>query len=206
MVGLGLTHLSCYQLTLEPGTRLFDRVERGELQRPDDGAVADTFLAIHATLHRLGLSHYEISNYARPGDEARHNLGYWHGEEYLGLGCAAFGFRRSQHTAVRYRNDIDPLAYLAATRSPGGVQAHEAQEPLDGETLMRERIMLGLRLAEGVDLAQAAAEVGTPGWTLARQHEAGRLEAQGRLVREQDRVRIPPDAWLWTDDTAARLF
>ena len=210
LVDLGLAHLSCYQLTLEPGTPLFERTRRGEVPRADDGAVAGTFLALDRALSARGLEHYEISNYARPGEEARHNLGYWRGEEYVGLGCAAFGFLRSGATgpaaAVRYRNEIDPQTYVASTLSPRGVLEAGMTEPLDGETMLRERIMLGLRLASGLDLAAAAADLGVIGWTEARTREADRLVKRVRLVREGDRLRIPPAAWLWADDTTARLM
>jgi oxygen-independent coproporphyrinogen-3 oxidase len=72
--------------------------------------------------------------------------------------------------------------------------------------LLRERIMLGLRVADGIDVAAAAEELGTIGWTEERLRAAAWLEQRGRIVREGSRVRIPPGAWLWTDDTSARLF
>jgi len=210
LVDLGLSHLSCYQLTIEPGTRFGELARRGRLPRAEDGQVADAFLALDEALSARGLTHYEISNYARPGEEARHNLGYWLGDEYLGLGCAAFGFERSDtaspSTGVRYRNDLDPRRYVTAARAPGGFSGRVLDEPLDGEAMLRERIMLGLRLASGFDLSAAAAELGLVGWTPARTLEAERLAGRGRLVREGGRVRVPTAAWLWTDDTAARLF
>jgi oxygen-independent coproporphyrinogen-3 oxidase len=210
LVGLGLAHLSCYQLTLEPGTQLFELTRQRKVPPTDDEAVAETFLALDRTLHAHGLAHYEISNYARPGEEARHNLGYWRGEEYLGLGCAAFGFLRCDTggpaAGVRYRNELDPSRYVDSTRSPGCVRDAGTREPLDGETLLRERIMLGLRLAAGVDLTEAAADLGVAGWTAQREQEAERLVERGRLTRDGARLRIPAPAWLWADDTAARLM
>jgi oxygen-independent coproporphyrinogen-3 oxidase len=86
----------------------------------------------------------------------------------------------------------------------GGIE--ESCEALDAQMLLRERIMLGLRVAEGIDLADAAQELGTQGWTEARLRAAAWLEHRGRIVREGSRVRIPSGAWLWTDDTSARLF
>ncbi len=117
--------------------------------------MAETFLALDRALQARGLAHYEISNYARPGQEALHNLGYWRGEEYMGLGCAAFGFLRCDTAGaaagVRYRNEVDPRRYVASTQSSRGVHETGTREPLDGETMLRERIMLGLRLAGGLD-------------------------------------------------------
>jgi putative oxygen-independent coproporphyrinogen III oxidase len=187
----GLQHLSCYQLTIEPGTRFGELAKRGRLPLADDGAVAEAFLAIDAALGARGLRHYEISNYARPGQEARHNLGYWRGDEYLGLGCAAYGFVQEEtDRAVRYRNDPSPDRYMTG--------APDTREPIDAAARARERIMLGLRVTEGVDLAGLL----TPD----RQRALGWLEARGRIVLDGTRARIPAGAWLWADDTAARLF
>ena len=99
---------------------------------------------------------------------------------------------------VRYRNEVLPERYVAS--------APPTREPLDAATLMRERIMLGLRVDAGVDLDEAAAALGTPGWTAERTRTAEKLVERGRVVREGGRLRVPRAAWLWTDDTAARLF
>jgi oxygen-independent coproporphyrinogen-3 oxidase len=216
LLDLGLEHLSCYQLTIEPGTRFGELARRGRLPLADDGAVAESFLALDEALSARGLAHYEISNYARPGQEAQHNLGYWRGDEYIGLGCAAYGFLRQAGRAeggLRYRNEVVPERYLEGAPS--------SEEPLAPEALMRERIMLGLRTREGVDLDEAEASLGVAGWTPARERAAAWLVERGRLVavatetagvvidggnRRRARLSIPPASWLWADDTAARLF
>ncbi len=142
-----------------------------------------------------GFLHYEISNYAKPGQQARHNLGYWRGGEYLGLGCAAVGFARDGvgvgpgATGIRWRNDVSPERYE-------GGNAGEVVEELDGEALMKERIMLGLRLAGGVDLDDAEQDLGTRGWTKEREKTAAWLVERGRVVREGSRLRVPRKAWL----------
>jgi oxygen-independent coproporphyrinogen-3 oxidase len=215
LLAMGLEHLSCYQLTIEAGTRFGDLAKRGRLPRAEDGVVADAFVAIDVALSARGLVHYEISNYARPGQEARHNLAYWRGDEYLGLGCGAVGFVRTGAGGgvhgVRYRNETDPARYVDAARraaplfGEGDPVAIES-EPLDGTTLLRERIMLGLRLCGGLDLAAAAEDLGVPPWTPEREQTAALLVRRGRLERDGDHLRIPARAWLWTDDTAARLF
>jgi putative oxygen-independent coproporphyrinogen III oxidase len=194
LADLGLSHMSCYQLTIEPGTRFGELAKRGRLPLADDGAVAESFVAIDEALGSRGLRHYEISNYARPGQEARHNLGYWRGDEYLGLGCAAYGFvlTRGDH-GVRYRNDPIPERYVSGARN--------TEEVIDADTHARERIMLGLRVAEGLDLSELG-----EAWTPARARAAEWLEHRGRVAREGARLRIPASAWLWADDTAARLF
>jgi oxygen-independent coproporphyrinogen-3 oxidase len=216
LADLGLTHLSCYQLTIEPGTRFGELARAGRLPLADDARVVEGFLAIDEELAKRGLLHYEISNYARPGEEARHNLGYWKGAEYVGLGCAAYGFVRTsrapQVEGVRYRNAPAPGRYVEATRSarPGclgeGDGVSVSGEALDGETMLRERIMLGLRLAAGFDIGEAARDLAVDPWTRSRTAAADRLVAQGRLARNADHLCIPRQAWVWTDDTAARLF
>ena len=87
----------------------------------------------------------------------------------------------------------------------GHLGAH-SEEKLDPSTRMRERLMLGLRLAEGLDVRLAADALGVQAWPETRLREVRRLVRMGRLSREGDRLRIPPEAWLWADDTACRLF
>jgi putative oxygen-independent coproporphyrinogen III oxidase len=211
----GLRHLSCYQLTIEPGTQFGERKKRGLLPMADEAVVADAFLAIEEALEARGLRHYEISNYAVPGEEARHNLAYWRGDEYLGLGCAAFGYARDPQRlghGVRWRNAIEPKRYVEATRAMKDDVLGEGDgvsmfaEDLDSTALLRERIMLGLRLVEGVDLGRASADLDIDPWTPERLRAIERLVERGRLTREGDVLKIPRAAWLFTDDIAARLF
>ena len=205
---LGLLHLSCYQLTVEAGTPFGQLARRGHLPQADDALVAESFLAIDDALTGRGFAHYEISNYARPGEEARHNLGYWHGHDYLGLGCAAVGCLTEGNPARggRYRNPLEPDKYAVAVgRLELGEELSDLEQ-LDATTLLRERIMLGLRLSEGIDLVASALQLGTEPWPAGRAAQVERLLRRGRLERVGARLRIPRDAWLWTDDTAASLF
>jgi putative oxygen-independent coproporphyrinogen III oxidase len=206
----GVTHVSAYSLTIEPGTRFGELSRRGKLPVANDDIVADAFFAIEEALGAAGLEHYEISNYARPGDEARHNLGYWRGHDYLGLGCAAFGTvsgaasGQPESWALRYRNLIDPSRYIrAALAGEGDIESEEALSP---DTRLRERIMLGLRLRSGFDLADAATELGEPVWTDARRDAATRLVARGKLDVHENRLRIPRATWVLADGIAAELF
>ena len=214
---LGLSHMSCYELTIEPGTQFGELARRGRLPLADDGRTTEAFLAIDEALVARGFAHYEISNYAKPGNEARHNLGYWHGDPYLGLGCGAYGTvprvgSGARGGSVRYRNAIDPKKYVENTRilEPGSADENDglsmSAELLDGETKMRERIMLGLRLETGVDLDEAARDLGVDTWTKAREREAAKLVERGRLTRNGNRIAIPKPAWIYANDTAARLF
>jgi len=226
LAGLGLTHLSCYQLTIEPGTQFGELARRGRLPLADDGRTADAFLAIDEALGARGFRHYEISNYAHPGEESRHNLGYWRGEEYIGLGCAAFGCVRigaggtplaasdvqRSVERVRYRNAIDPKKYVEATRTMRRDRVGDgdgltlSSETVNGEALLRERIMLSLRTEEGLDLEESATELRVEPWPRERRRAAERLVGMNRLRVDGSTLSIPRPAWLFTDDTAARLF
>src|SRR6185312_13621406 len=128
-----VTHVSAYSLTIEPGTAFGEMARRGRLPLAADAAVADAYFAVEAALEAQGFTHYEISNYARPGDEARHNLGYWRGHDYLGLGCAAYGTLSEGATASasRYRNETDPARYMERAESKQSTTVSE--EPLDAE-------------------------------------------------------------------------
>lgn len=206
----GVTHVSAYSLTIEAGTRFGELSRRGKLPVANDDVVADSFFAIEEALGASGLEHYEISNYARPGEEARHNLGYWRGHDYLGLGCAAYGTlsgsasRQPASWALRYRNLTDPSRYIRAALA--GVNDVESEEALSPETRLRERIMLGLRLRAGFDRKEAASDLGEQVWTDAHHDAAKRLVARGKLEMQGDRLRIPKSAWVLADGIAAELF
>jgi oxygen-independent coproporphyrinogen-3 oxidase len=202
---VGVGHVSAYALTIEPATQFGELARRGRLPLAPDDALADSFEAVDAALCALGFEHYETSNFALPGQQARHNLLYWRGQDYLGLGCAAYGtVSSSDGTARRYRNHPSPARYVSAARSGELVEDHV--EPLDAETRLRERIMLGLRLSDGLDLPAAADELHVPAWTASRRREADRLQAAGRLEIDAGVLRVPRRAWLFADGIAARLF
>jgi putative oxygen-independent coproporphyrinogen III oxidase len=146
-------HVSAYALTVEPGTRLHARVRRGELAAPDEDALAERYAIADATLGNEGLSWYEISNWATDEQaRCRHNLGYWRGADWWGIGPGA----HSHVGGVRWWNVLHPSTYaarLAARESPA-----DGRELLDPPTRRLERIMLELRLAEGLDTALLDAE------------------------------------------------
>jgi putative oxygen-independent coproporphyrinogen III oxidase len=205
---LGVTHLSAYALTIEPGTEFGARAKKGSLPLAIDDAVAESFLAVDEALGALGFEHYEISNFARPGQRSRHNVGYWLGRDYLGLGTGAWG----TVAGVRTRNTPSPEKYLAVDWPTADLDRASASAPqtereeLSPETALAERIMLGLRLAEGLDVEAAAADVGAVAWTPERVRAVDRAVARGRLVREGPVLRIPKAAWLFADGTIAELL
>lgn len=212
LASMGVHHLSAYALTIESGTLFGARARRGQLPLCPDEVVAESFVAIEETLNRRGFEHYEISNYARDGAYARHNLGYWRGADYLGIGCGAFGTVTLADGRVRYRNTPVPDRYATsaarwAETDPWKEGPLVSQiERLAPATSLTERLMLGLRLAEGVDLDEAAAELGTEVWTAERERAARRLMDLGRLERDGGYLRIPKSEWLFADGIIAQLL
>jgi oxygen-independent coproporphyrinogen-3 oxidase len=155
MIDLAPEHISAYALTLEEGTPLFRSPLRATI--PEEDAVADAMEEVAAALEAGGYHRYEISNYARPGYESRHNLGYWRGEEYLGLGVAAYSYLGGERFGAP--RDLD--GYLAGRPLPR-VDC-ETVTPAERE---RERVMLSLRLAEGIDRAAYLRDFGRDPHTL----------------------------------------
>jgi oxygen-independent coproporphyrinogen-3 oxidase len=189
-----------YALTIEPGTEFGKLAKKGKLPLASDDVVVDTLVALDSEVCGLGFDHYEISNYAREGHYATHNLGYWTGRDYMGLGCGAWGTLTIRGLRERYRNTPSPERYLARD-APESIR-----EQIDAETALRERLMLGLRLRGGVDLRASAAELGTEPWPAERQRAAERLEKAGKLGRDGDRIWIPRASWPLADGIIATLM
>lgn len=140
-------HLSAYSLIVEPGTRLAARIARGELAGIDDDVHAEYYVIADEELSRAGLSWYEVSNWSKPGHECRHNLAYWRGDDWWGIGPGA----HSHIGGVRWWNLRHPSRYTG--RLQAGESPAEAREVLTFEERRIERVLLELRLAEGLDLA-----------------------------------------------------
>lgn len=200
----GVSHVSAYGLTIEPNTAFGAEARRGRLPIASDDAIADSFVAVEQALLARGFRHYEISNYARPGQEARHNLGYWRGHDYLGLGAAAVGTLSEDTHAVRYKNHPAPERYMASAAL--GLPDVIEREELDGEARLRERLMLGLRLEDGIDLAAIGAQLGVDPFTAERRRAMERLERRARLHVDGARLRVPAAARAFTDGVIAELF
>ncbi|MGE5271042.1 MAG: radical SAM family heme chaperone HemW, partial [Thiohalocapsa sp.] len=142
-------HLSLYQLTIEPGTAFGNRAARGEALAADEETAAALFELTQARLAAAGLPGYEISNHAHPGAECRHNLAYWRYEDYLGIGPGAHGRLRRDSLRLATRQIRGPEAWLAAIEA-GGSGLEEAT-PIGAGEAVEEMVMMGLRLAAGID-------------------------------------------------------
>ncbi len=160
-LGLAGEHLSLYQLTIEPGTAFDSLHQRGAFSIPDDDSGGALFEATGAILEAAGLPAYEISNHARPGAESRHNLVYWRGREYLGVGPGAHGrLLGGDGRIIATRTHRAPAVWLDRVEQRGHALVEET--PVDPDERLVEILMMGLRLVEGVPLARIERVSGLP--------------------------------------------
>lgn len=181
-VGLGPEHISLYDLTIEEGTPLYSEVRAGRLAMPPEPVQVEMYLLALEMLDKAGYGRYEISNFARPGFECRHNLNYWDAGEYLGFGAGAHSY-----TGGRRTRNVDDIKDYTVTAMSGGTLTEESEELSPGD-MEREFIMLGLRKAEGVDILEFARRFGHGfgegrGAALARLKESGLVETGGGRLR-----------------------
>lgn len=182
-------HVSAYSLIVEDGTALARRVRRGELPMPDEDDLADKYAQADAALTAAGLGWYEVSNWAR--DESarcRHNIGYWTGADWWGVGPGA----HSHVGGVRWWNLKHPTAYAA--RLASGASPALARELLDDDVRHVERVLLEIRLADGLPRAVAGAET-----------DVAALVADGLLAERGDRVVLTDRGRLLADAVVRRL-
>lgn len=179
-VALGPEHISAYCLTYEEDTEYFRRMSRAEY-RPDPSLDADLFEVTMSTLEEAGFSHYEISNYARPGHECRHNLAYWLGADFVGLGPSAF----STVDRDRWKNVSDTSAYITAVEA--GEIAADFSETLSEDIRQSEKIAFSLRTNRGVDrhlLPKDKAEDFAAHGLLTLKNDRWQLTRRGRLLAD----------------------
>jgi oxygen-independent coproporphyrinogen-3 oxidase len=183
-LALGTSHLSLYQLTIEPGTRFETDVRLGRFAPLDDDAAADLYAMTQDLTRAAGLPAYEISNHARPGEESRHNLTYWRYQDYAGIGPGAHG-RRGGFATTRHRK---PENYLKAVSERGHGIAEQRHLP-SGEQAS-EALLMGLRLVEGVDLGAFAARFGIAPKALVDAGARDRLASLGLLWTKEKRIGV----------------
>ncbi len=153
-LGFGTGHLSLYQLTIEPGTRFATLVRDGSLSPLADDPAAELFALTRAMTDAVGLPAYEVSNHARADEQSRHNLAYWRYRDYLGVGPGAHG-RRGGFATLRHKKPENWLEAVA--RRGNGLHSETA---LDRNEQAVEALLMGLRLAEGIDLGEIGTRFG----------------------------------------------
>lgn len=179
-LSLGTEHLSLYELTIEPGTRFATMVAKHEWEPLDAERAAQLFEHTQARTADAGLPAYEISNHARPGAESRHNLTYWRYGDYAGVGPGAHGRRLGMRT-VRHRK---PENFLSGVARNGHGLVEEAA--LTRDEAAHEALVMGLRLAEGIDPNALAERLGTA--AIVDQAAVDRLVGHGLMWREGGRI------------------
>jgi putative oxygen-independent coproporphyrinogen III oxidase len=199
-LAMGTGHLSLYQLTIEPGTRFETMVRKGDFTPADPDHGAALYELTQEMTAAAGIPAYEISNHARAGEESRHNLSYWRYGDYLGIGPGAHG-RVMARATRRHRK---PENWMASVNAAG--HGIDEEMPLDPATRVTEALMMGLRLAEGVNLDDIAARTGTDAATIIDRKAAGRLEAQGLVTRPDNRLIVTPQGMLLLDAILAELL
>jgi oxygen-independent coproporphyrinogen-3 oxidase len=178
-------HISAYALTYEEDTPFFEKLASGEWRQDEQREIA-MFERTRKVLGAAGLVDYEISNFARPGFESQHNLAYWLGADYLGLGPSAV----STVNGLRWKNLPDTARY--AKRIIRGESVRTEHEALDAATRTKERIMFGLRMREGVALAEFEA----------LDRRLNELEDLGLAIIRNGRVCLTPRGTLVADSVA----
>ena len=190
-LSLGTSHLSLYQLTIEPGTRFASMVAGREFEPLDADAAAALFELTDAMTSAAGLPAYEISNHARKSQESRHNLTYWRYGDYAGIGPGAHGRRLGRRT-VRHRKPENFLSALRRHRH--GIAEEALLAPVEAAD---EALVMGLRLNEGVDPAAIANRFGLP--TIVDWGRVQRLVGSGHLKRDGTRLALTARGRLLLD-------
>lgn len=192
-LSFGTDHLSLYQLTIEPGTRFATLVTQGKLTPADPDHAATLYEQTQAMTAAAGIPAYEISNHARPGQQSRHNLTYWRYGDYAGIGPGAHG-RRGGMATLRHKK---PENWMDAVRRNGhGLQS---EEPLASVDRAREALLMGLRLAEGIDLDRISALSGLAPDLLVDTRAILRLSGLGLLERDGALLRVTAPGMLLLD-------
>ncbi len=195
----GTEHLSLYQLTIEPGTGFAGAVARGRLTPMDADSAADLFVQTQEQTVAAGLPAYEISNHAKPSAQSHHNLTYWRYGDYTGIGPGAHGRRKGMAT-IRHKK---PEAFLRRVGENGhGISEERA---LGREEQISEALLMGLRLAEGIELEALAARFETRSDALIDASRADFYSDLGFVTRKVDRITIAPQGMPLLDALLAEL-
>ncbi len=195
---LNVQHISCYALSFEPGTALFEDLSAGRVKEVDDETQREMYYETINFLTANGFEHYEISNFAKPGQSCKHNLTYWQNEEYLGIGPAACSYIQGE----RRTNTPDLTSY--AKNIEQGLEAPFEAERITGQAHMAETLMLGFRLIEGVDIKKFIKKFDhTP--AQAFPESFGKYTSLGAIQQTETHVHLSQDALFTADSILADI-
>ena len=192
MLALQPEHISLYALGLEDGTPLKAWVERGRLPAPDDDLAADMYELASEMLRDHGYEQYEISNWARPRYQCRHNLQYWHNDEYIGLGPGAHGYAGG----VRYSVLLSPQRYIKAINEAQG----EYEYPRSPATAEATVVARAGEMAETLIMGMRLTQEGIPRVAFAERFGVDLLDVHGDVIRK-----FAGHGLLSVDDERVRL-
>ena len=198
-LAFGTEHLSLYQLTIEPATPFYQLHRSGTLKVPDEGLAADLFELTQEVTAAAGRPAYEISNHARPGAEARHNLLYWRYGTYAGVGPGAHGRLELDRRRVATETEKLPERWRELVARHG--HGLREQMPIASEDAAREQLLMNLRLAEGIDLDAYRERWGR----CVDEERMAALVEQGLLCLEGERLRATPRGRLLLNSVIAAL-
>ena len=197
-------HLSVYQLTIEPGTRFHLQHRTGQLRMPDGDLQADLYELTQTRLEAAGLAAYEISNHARPGEECQHNLIYWRSGEWAGIGPGAHGRLNLGGGHVATEAWRLPKAWLE--RVERDASGERVRATLRRGEQVEELLVMGLRLAGGIELERLAGIAGRPAGELLDPVALGRFVEDGWLEQRQGRLAATPAGRQRLDAMLAALL
>lgn len=199
LIDLDPPHLSFYQLTIEEGTPLAEKVAAGEIQLADHELSMAMYRGSCERLAEAGYMRYEVSSFAKPGFECRHNLGYWQGSDYLGLGPSAHSFINDR----RFMNGSNLSEYIDLIESG---KLPRIEDESGTEERITEAIMLGFRTTRGISRDQFSQRFGIPLESRLDPKQYEMLVRSGHLVPDKSRLRLSDEGILLADEITRRLL
>ncbi len=200
ILNAGTQHISTYQLTIEDGTAFAKAETRGQTRAVDADHSADLYDLVRDTLINAGFEHYEVSNFAKPNHRSRHNLAYWQGLDYVGVGPGAHGRVTKDNQRAATIAHLTPTAYARAVTNIGnGIESREALTPSGWAS---EYLLMGLRIDAGISLARYTDLSGT----ILNTDELTALMKDGFLHLSGDILRATPDGRLVLNAVTERLL
>jgi oxygen-independent coproporphyrinogen-3 oxidase len=199
LVSLGSEHVSLYALSVSGGSKLAER----KVEPPLPARQAQHYLLVTQLLKKAGFLYYEVSNFSKKGFECRHNMNYWRGGDYIGLGAAA----HSNLSGRRFWNIADPESYIAAfkTKESAKESAKAGEERLGPEERFMEVFLIGLRLTGGVDIGELGSRFNAV-LTPEKEERLNGFVREGLLLKDQNRIRASMSGMVVLDEICSRLI